>query len=282
MTFDKTLAGYNYTASDDDATIYKLLSSGDFGGWAGSSDFTENKVTVTLTGWQTVSNRGNKMSQIITGDWVNLSEGWTKTGTMTQYSAASAQKYVDDIINANKLILCNNLLCARFSNKLTKAEKQTVYDLQTRLNKRNDSLINDGMLTSVQTATPTGYTELEAWLTEFMNNGVGVVVTTGAIIAISAVVIASLATAAYFAYRAYAAEATSDVKFSDDLTKKLLSRLTEDEYKQLMKETKGLVTKASLKARFSNTFNIAKLALCGVGVFTLYWILKTYNDSKDE
>lgn len=282
MTFNKNISGCNYTASNASAMIYELRADGKFAGTSGYTNFNgDNTEKVTLTGWQTVSSySGSQMSQLVSGKWIDLTDGWTATGTKLNYSVSAAQKFVDEILANNKIILCNNLLCARFSNRLTRAEQQTLYELQTRLDARNQSLLNDGLVTEVGTSSPVGYAELEAWLTQFMQNGIGLVLSTTAVIAITAVVVSSLATAAYFAYKAYAAEASADVKFSNELTETLLSRLTDEEYNQLMNETKGLVTKASLKARFSTGWNIAKVALWGVAIFAGIWAFKQYKNQE--
>ena len=100
--------------------------------------------------------------------------------------------------------------------------------------------------------------------------GVGVVITTTAVIVVSCIVLASLATAAYFAYKAFAAESERDVEFSDELTQILISRLTPEEYEMLRTETAGIVTKARLGERFFGMFNFVKWLLIGAAGYVIY------------
>lgn len=275
MIFNKNIAGDIYSPYGNEAYVYTLRSDGKYAGTASYSD-SASVPEVFLTGWH---NGNMYQCYFMTGDdegehWIDITEGWRDTDEQIQYSQTTAQEYIDTIINANKVILCNNLLCARFANKLNDTQKKKLYDLQMRLEQRNQSLINDGIVRVEEVSSPEGYAELKENLQSFMQNGVGVVLTTGAVIAVSAVVIASLATAAYFAYRAYAAEATADVKFSDELTRTLMSKLTEEEYAQLEKETKGMVTKASLKARLDSGLSVAKLLILGIAIVAVGYIIK--------
>lgn len=206
-------------------------------------------------------------------------------------SQPDAQKYVDQIIKDNAQIIQNNLLCARFADRLTKNQKQILYNLQKRLTARNASLLNDGLVAQVQTSQPAGYANLQASLQSFMSKepepepvlltgcsypqGVGIVLTGTAVIVISCVVIASLATAAYYAYKAMAKDSAQDVKFSDKLTKTLVSKLTQDEYQQLLQETKGIVTKNSILQRIKGSYHwLAVAALAAFGVWGTRKILQ--------
>ena len=169
----------------------------------------------------------------------------------------------------------NNLFCARFSSRLTEDEKATLYNLQKRLEERNNRLVQDGYVAQIQVSQAYGYNALNKSLTAFMaTSGVGLVVSTTAIV-VSCVVIAALATAAYFAYKYYYEQSAKDVKYSDSLTKTLMSKLTEEEYNQLMEETQGIVTRATLRARLGSSFSIARLALIAVGAYALYNIITT-------
>lgn len=173
-----------------------------------------------------------------------------KTGTQ-------AQCVINTIIANNRKIIQNNLFCARFADKLSSDEQTLLYNLQTRLEERNTELTNEAFIQKATTSSPAGYSQLLPYLQQFMNrrngNGVGIVLSTTAIIIISAVVVASLATAAYYAYKSFAEESEKDVKFSDDLTRTLMAKLTPEEYTQLQQETKGIVTKARLKERLGTS-----------------------------
>ena len=243
----------------------------------GGTEYTTSTIaTVILTGYYVEA--GNTYLQTTNGLWISTysslygNDLWDEAGqkvSVKKYSQADAQALVNRIIENNKHILQNNLLCSRFASKLTTAERSQLYDLQTRLVARNAALVENGLTTAYTTGTPAGYTELSPYLADFMTKGVGAVISTTTII-VAAVVVASLATAAYFAYHAYAAQSEDDVKFSDKLTKSLVSKLTEEEYQQLLSETKGIVTKARIKASLSSVSGLFKWALIGTAAYLVY------------
>lgn len=209
-------------------------------------------IRVILTGYTASSSSGNVGYQTTSGRFIILSEGWEYIGksSIMQYSQRQAQALVNRIIKANKHIICNNLLCARYANKLTAQQQSKVRDLQTRLAERNNALQAGGVCTNVQVSYPDGYSEFEPYMDALMS-GETIGMTTWAIVVIAAVVVASLSTAAYYMYQYYAQQAEQDVKFSDELTAILAERLTLEEYQQLMDETRGIVTKARIKQSLS-------------------------------
>ena len=250
MRFVKAAAGRNYIATSEDAVIYELRADGRFAGTGAALNGRNTREVVTATGWVETSMSGKPMNQLISGAWICTYDGWQATETYgAQYSQKSAQSYVNTVIKNNKRILENNLVCARFAYKLSAAQREQLRGLQTRLQTRNDSLLQDGLVTPQTTSAPAGYAELQTYLDEVMTQGVGSV-TAGIVIA--AIVIASVSTAAYFCYKYYASESEQDVKFSDDLTKTLTAKLTDEEYQQLLEETQGIVTRAKIRTRFSN------------------------------
>ena len=277
VVFNKAYAGYVYTGF---GTAYHRWDNGSFSGVEMAIDNEAYGERVVCTGFTTTAKDGSVMLQYEGADsswynWLDLTHGNWKRGEMADlYSQSQAQNYVNKMIENNKQILMNNLFCARFSGRLTAEEKQTLYELQANLDERNKRLQNDGFVTGAQVSDAYGYNALNSYLVRFMQNGVGLVVSTTAII-ISCVVIASLATAAYFAYKYYYEQSAKDVKYSDKLTKTLMAKLTAEEYNQLMSETKGLVTKATMKARLGSTFNLAKYAVLAVGAYALYNLLTT-------
>lgn len=252
-------AGYTFVSSHD----YSLFYTGDF--YSGVQ--YDQKFVVTLTGVIYAADGGDVLFCQIAEDpslYIKVSNNsdwlWRNEVPVKQYSVSTSQNLVNGIISNNKYILSNNLLCARFANKLTKEERKILYGLQNNLRTRNNALIEDGILADVQEGTPEGYSLLGPYLDSFMASpGIGVVVSTTAIV-VTAVVTAALATAAYFAYKYYHNQSASDVKYSKQLTETLLSRLTEEEYKQLLNETQGIVTKSKIKQH---------LSLIGSGLKTL-------------
>lgn len=193
-------------------------------------------------------------------------------------SGTQAQSIINTIIANNRHIIQNNLLCARFADKLSDEERSMLYDLQVRLEDRNERLYNDTFLKDATTSSPAGYSELLPYLKKFMNRwndtGVGLVLSTTAVIIISAVVVASLATAAYYAYKSFADQSEKDVKFSDKLTRTLMDKLTPEEYEQLKTETKGIVTKARLRERIGTS---SKYIALGAGVVAVILGLLYYK-----
>ena len=192
--------------------------------------------------------------------WAGISQN-NKT-----YTQAQAQDLVNGIIRNNQYILNNNLLCARFANKLSLDQRKMLYALQDRLEKRDAALREGEVFSEMSEGTPDGYSEFSSELTAFMNNpGIGVVLSATGVIVISAIVIASLSTAAYFAYQAFYNESKQDVKYSKELTQTLLQKLTEEEYQQLLQETAGLLTKQRIMQQLgtigSNTKNLLLLGL---------------------
>lgn len=272
ILYDKNYAGYGYKLQG--GVSYTLRQDGTFAGVG----IEQVSAYVVLNGWYLTRTDGANMYQTTGGEYIDLTEGWQRSGMAVQYSQSQSQALVNKIIAANRQIIANNMLCARFANKLTSDQKKLLYNLQTRLQARNNALIEDGLVTVQQTSYPAGYVELESYMQAFMATG-GVGVATWAIIVVAAVVISSLSTAAYFAYKYYAAEAEQDVKYSKELTKILTDKLTEEEYQQLLHETKGIVTKARIKQSLSNYSGILSYALIGTGVLLLYKFFKNRNNN---
>lgn len=185
------------------------------------------------------------------------------------YTQAQAQDLVNGIIRNNQYILNNNLLCARFANKLSLDQRKMLYNLQDRLEKRDAALREGEVFSSMGEGQPEGYSELSSYLEAFMKNpGIGVITLSATgIIIISAIVIGSLSTAAYFAYQAYFKESEQDVKYSRELTAALQAKLTEEEYQQLLKETAGLLTKQRILQQIGSIGgNLKNLLLVGLGL----------------
>lgn len=214
--------------------------------------------------------------QVTTGEWVLNSECEITQKQQHSITAEYVQKMIDKIMANNKRIYENNLICARFANRLDESDRYKVALLQERLKLRDTAIRLNTNITDRKESYPQGYIEYYNNLQQ-LTGGVGVVVSTTAMIIIGAVVVVSMAVAVYFAFRAWAMESEDDVKYSDELTKTLLSKLTDEEYAQLKKETAGMLTKAKLKGRFAGVSGFAKWILIGVGCGFLY---KSYKNRK--
>lgn len=230
-------------------------------------------VLFTLTGWAWMD---GDILYLQTLEKPNTYIQLTQDNTTWEYLGAStnaitvsqAQDIINGIIRNNQYILNNNLLCARFANKLTKQQRQTLYNLQYRLEQRNEALKNDELLSAQTEGYPEGYSEFGSELESFMKNpGIGVALSTTAIICIAAIVVGSLSTAAYFAYQAYYKESEQDVKYSKQLTETLQAKLTEEEYRQLLQETAGLLTRQKITQQIASIGgNLKNLLLVGIGL----------------
>ena len=286
MQKNSDIAG-NYYRAANEAYVYDYYPEyNNFRGSAIEVNGSGITGTIQLTGYYIVSAKGNYMYQTTTGVYVNLADesGWqfVQGGSVPQYSAYKAQSLVNEIITNNQTIIANNCLCARFAYKLTNEQKRELYALQTRLKNRNAQLLDNNLISSETQASPAGYNLLEQYLTDFMQDdsymGVGVVVSTTVVIVVSAIVVAAMGTAAYYAFKYYAEESRQDVKFSNSLTKTLTEKLTEEEYQQLVKETQGMVTKASVLSRLSSGSK-QWLILAGAGAIA-FGVYKFLNRKK--
>lgn len=277
MKYNSKYVGQFYKMLDGE--VYELRPDGKFA-YAGVD--SSSIMLVQLTGYYRIGADGKEMFQTTTNGWIRLSDGWENTGysPIRQYSAKDVEYYVNKMIRNNAKILENNLVCSLFAYKLNDDEKLDLYLLQTRLKNRNQHLLDDGLCKDIKVASPPGYSLLENKLDSFMqsySSGIGVVLSTTAVLVVSAVVVASLATAAYFAYKALFNESAEDVKYSDELTKKLISKLTPEEYNQLLNETQGIVTKTKLSSKFGGAFGLVKLVAIAAGVFGIYKLLNKEN-----
>lgn len=273
MKFDVTYCGAVYRSGSTDCVLYSF-SNGAFKG-ANAVAYDNNLIVrdVTLTGYYVKSDRGNIGYQTISGKYIIPSDGWAQVGTvaLNKYSQAQAQRLVQKIIDNGKIIIRNNLLCAKYASKFTEDERAEIRGLQSRLQKRNAALADEGLTKDVRTGYPEEYAELSPYLDALMK-GESVGVATWVVVVIAATVLAATATAAYFAYKYYAEESERDVKFSKELTATLVSKLTPEEYEQLKQETKGLLTKSKIKQLVSTTFNVSKLWIWGLAGVAFYQI----------
>lgn len=276
MNFEATYQGQVYSLAG--GIIYEYWN-GLLRGTSASATVDDqtyaNGKRVALTGYTVTSQKGTKAYQTKSGGYIVLSEGWKNVGTLAiaQYSQSAAQALVDKIVKNNITIVQNNLVCARFAYKFTEDQKATIRILQNRAQSRKSMLETQGLCSSIQTSYPRGYADLGGYLDALMS-GESVGIATWAIVVIAAVVIAATATAAYYAYQAFAAESEQDVKYSKQLMAVLQSKLTPEEYDQLMKETQGIVTKARIKQAARSYGNVGKWVLIAIGCYAAYGFIK--------
>ena len=173
-----------YSGIVDHGTVYN----------AGDGNFTYCTGYYYEDGWWQYVQTTNGLYLVVdlnNPDW-SFTVGAQKTHAYTQ---SQAQYLVNKIIKNNYAILCNNLICARYADRLTSEERQLVRDLQERLQARNSALQAEGLVDNIQTATPAGYAELSGSLDALMaDERIGIA--TWVVVVIACAVIAATATAA--------------------------------------------------------------------------------------
>ena len=252
LKYDGSFAGAEFIAKEYGAQVMTAPGKGygtaytcDKGDYAISTGYyyvlDEYYYFQTTTGLWVLYNKNNPM-------W-SYRQGAAKVRTYTQ---TQAQAMVQKIINANVRITENNLICARYANKFTTSEKKQIRELQLRVKERNEALKNDGLLVtkSGNGYTSTEYAQFEPYLNSLMSDG-SIGISEWVVIVIVVTALAAAGTAVYYAYQHYADQAAEDVKFSDELTATLRAKLTDEEYQQLLDETRGIVTWSRIKQTFS-------------------------------
>lgn len=234
-------------------------------------------TVVTLTGWY-----DGWMYYIVEypGYFINL-DSWEHLGYSAQVSPNKAQNIVNKLLKNNQIIFENNLLAARFANRLNQSEKNTLYGLQKRLEQRDSQLREADVFSSLGEARIMGYSNYQNYLDNFMssyNSGVGLVVSTTTAIIIGAVVVASLSTAAYFAFKALYEESVKDVELSKKMLQTLAKyNISDEDMRIIEQETQGIVTKHVLMEKINNWLgNTKMLIIGGLAVLLGYNIYQKY------
>lgn len=155
-----------------------------------------------------------------------------------------AQSMMDELIDLNKRIIENNLLCARlitlYNEKgvaVPKSKRQTLHRLQFNYEYRTNRLLNSAFLkNSLKVTKPGGWSKYQSDLQNFMSHpkiGVAPVV----IYVVGSVVITALISGLiYLIFRGDHSEAKKDIVYSDQLTADLIENLPQEVYEQLKKE----------------------------------------------
>lgn len=283
--YSPQLKGKVYQGSDNSFT-YTLLDSGNFGGVAASTSFSTVRNTCTLTGYY-VERTAGKMCLSDKGYWIFLPE-WTPTGevgVVSNHTDVDAKKLINEIISNNIRILQNNLICARFSHYLTNQEKKNLCSLQYNLSNRNLKLKNSNFFTNITTNYPKGLSDYAPYLEkieeDYYAGKLGVAVSTIVMIVTAVAAIAGIGTIIYYNYIAIYNESGLDVEYSEKLLAKLKEKLTEEEFQQLEKETKGMITKAYFKGTGSGVTGLVKWSLIAVGGFFIYKTVKNYINENN-
>ena len=267
MQFKDNFAGLKVRSNTNGAVIQKT----------GYGFSVEVGTVVTLTGWID----GSQYYIVeYPGYFINI-ENWTVTGTIKPKTQAQAQSLINGLLKNNQYIFENNLLLARYANRLNLSEKNTLYGLQKRLEQRDNMLREADVFSQMQEARIMGYSNYESYLTQFMsshNTGVGLVISTTTAIIVAVTVIGSLSTAAYFAFKAAYEESKQDV----ELSRKMLQifekyDMTEEDIATIQQETQGIVTKRVLMEKINNWLGHTKmLVVGGLAVLLGYKLYRNY------
>lgn len=274
--YEESLAGAKAVVVKDGAPLTNRIA-----GSYGSFEYLPKGQYVVLTGdyWYD----GEYTNYLLTTNgWFVVADTYAGTDTYWQVTKgafrlpnitqAQAQSLVDKIVQNNITIVENNLVCARYANKFTKAQQQQIRDLQARAENRKNALVEDG-LCEVTTSYPKGFADLSGYLDALMKNeGVGVI--TWATVVFTAIVVAGASVAAYYAYRIMYEDSAEDVQYSKELMRVLKSKLTDEEYEQLKKETQGIVTKSKIRQLAGGAWDALKI---GAAIFLGAWVVRKIN-----
>ena len=235
-------------------------------------------TVVTLTGWY-----DGWMYYIIEypGYFINI-DHWEHLGYSAQVSPTKAQNIVNKLLKNNQIIFENNLLAARFANRMNLSEKNTLYGLQKRLEQRDSQLREADVFSSLGEARIMGYANYQNYLDNFTssyNSGVGLVISTTTAIITVAVVVASLSTAAYFAFKALYEESVKDVELSKKMLQTLAKyNISDEDLRIIEQETQGIVNRAVFMEKINTTFgNIKNILLYGALGYVGYQLYKKYK-----
>lgn len=248
----------------------------------GNDGFTVDAGTVvTLTGWYFfIQDYTCYYIVEYPGYYINI-ESWSVTGTIQAKTQAQAQSLINELLKNNQYIFENNLLLARYANRLNLSEKNTLYGLQKRLEQRDNMLRESDVFSEMQEARIIGYSNYESYLNQFMRShkqGVGIAATTLMAIIVGVAVVSSLATAAYYAFKAAYEESKQDV----ELSRKMLQifekyQMSEEDIAIIQQETQGIVTKRVLMEKINNWLGNSKMLIVGgLAVLLGYKIYQNY------
>lgn len=274
LKYDPSMAGAKLAAVNDNVQFHSEPGKG----YGTAVDATAGDYIICtgyyylVSGYAYVQSTAGWYAVVDFGDMT----GWQLTANYAQLpraTATQAQVLVQRIIDNNKAIIRNNLLCARYANRFTAQEQQLIRALQQRLQARNEMLQAGGLCKDIETSYPAEYVELSPYLEKLMA-GEAVGIATWVVVVIAATVVTATATAAYFTYKSLADESEKDVQFSKELTATLVNKLTEEEYQQLLDETKGMLTKAKIKALVSGGIGSLKWVALAAGAYVIYKVVK--------
>lgn len=237
-------------------------------------------IIVTLTGRYLTFTDGSLGMQIM----YNGQYGYIFSDTLDQWAkiadnsyVSKTQSIVSEMIDNHKIILENNLLCARALEVMAEkgtalpiSFRQRLYALQTRLMDRNVKMKQSGYITDIEEGTSPNFSVYNQSIVNFMNNpGIGFAISTTAAIIITCIIVAATAAAAWAIFKTMHAESKVDFKYSNDLTADLIKYLPAQVYEQLMRENAANAAKANAAIKAASgkqLINTIKYAALGFGL----------------
>ena len=263
----------------------------------GTSTITmEAKVVVTLTGRAVQFSDGTFGYQMIYNDdnygyiFSDQAGLWNKYGgTGNGESFERAKTELEMLLNYQKKILENNLLCARaleVTNNNTAvlpvAFRKQLFALQMRLALRNDALKESGYLEEITESESPTFSVYNDSLNNFMQNpSIGIVISTTTAIIVAAVIVVVSSVASYILFKKLHREAKTDFKYSNDLTAQLIKYLPEKVYAQLMKENAANAKQANEAIEAASGNTVVKMAKYAGVAFLGFWAVDKFLQSRN-
>lgn len=271
--------GYDYPQKagyDVDMTLYKTRSG--------------NVMMVGISTGLWVNYNGENYLQIL-GNFGEFGYGYVNANDInpnagkivTASSDTGAQKLLNKLINNNKTLAENNLLCAGMMQKIVKSGKKipvnytnTLSVLHGRLQARNSRLINSPYLEKRTQSSPAGYNRYSDALSEIVSNpenpsiGIAPVII---YVVVSAIITALLGWIVYLIFKPDYTDSEADLVVSNNLMK-ALDTLTPEAKAEVIADLEGQIDKAFIEGKLkgkkegsASMFKNIGLFAAGIGVF---------------
>lgn len=220
-------------------------------------------------------------AQISAGEWSYYStEG--NNPSITSYK--DSEIMVNSLIDNNKTILENNLLCAGLITELEKqgkdmsAAKRKVMLLQRRLEERDNAIFASNKFEKVTTATPIGFIRYKNNLQDIADK-----TAIGAppiVVAIVVSVVFTILTMAllYKTFKPHYSESKADLKVSKELTE-LLANVDPEVRAKILADLEEQVDKAYIRGKMdgSGVGTIKTLTYMGAGILGFMLLSNLFN-----
>jgi hypothetical protein len=257
-----------YSINFDGLTVYSLSGASigsEYptlveGGYASVTQSIPAETKIVFTGRFFETQKGNICYQILyytaTGSyygyvWGEDLNGFTKIPGTSE--GIKSVNLINEIISNNQYILENNLICARmfdfgkqYGIVFPNTCRVKLYNLQQRLIARNEKLKDSNYISKYEEGVSPDLSSYNQILVNWMNNpGIGIVITGGAIIVISVIIIAAVSAAAYAIFKPSHTESVKDFKYSDELMAEMAKYLPPDLFEKFVNEHQKILEKVN-------------------------------------